>query len=106
MSRTDFEFKITERALKKDIPILGICGGHQLINVIFGGTLIQHIPDALDSKINHEQTNPRDEASHFCKHKKRHKIIYIVKSEKMYVNSAHHQAVNKIGKKTDSLCFL
>ena len=104
-SRTDFEFKLTERALKKDIPILGICGGHQLINVIFGGTLIQHIPDALDSKINHEQTNPRDEASHFVNIKKGTKLFDIVKSEKMYVNSAHHQAVNKIGKKLIASAF-
>ncbi len=104
-NRTDFEFKLTKQALKKDIPILGICGGHQLINVIFGGTLIQHIPDALDTKINHEQTNPRNEASHFINIKKGTKLFNIVKSKKMFVNSAHHQAVNRLGRKLVASAF-
>ena len=40
--RTDFEFEITKKSNKrKKIPVLGICGGQQLINVVFGGTLIQ-----------------------------------------------------------------
>ena len=43
------------------MPILGICGGQQLLNVVLGGTLIQHIPDTVNTKINHEQTNPRDQ---------------------------------------------
>ena len=41
--RTIFEKKICEKSLIKNIPILGICGGHQLINVCLGGTLIQDI---------------------------------------------------------------
>ncbi len=104
-NRTNFEFKLTEIALKKNKPVLGICGGQQLINVIFGGTLIQHIPDALDTKINHEQTNPRNEASHFVNIKKKTKLYEIVKSEKMFVNSAHHQAVDKVGKKLIASAF-
>ena len=97
-SRTEFEFKITNNALKKEIPILGICGGQQLINVVLGGTLIQHIPDVLDSNINHEQTNPRNQASHYVSIKTNTKLFKIVKSTKMFVNSAHHQAVDKLGK--------
>ena len=56
--RTEFEFKITEEAIKIGLPILGICGGQQLLNVVLGGTLIQHIPDEVSSKINHEQKIP------------------------------------------------
>ena len=55
-NRTNFEYKLTSKALKKDKPVLGICGGQQLINVVLGGTLIQHIPDAIETKINHEPT--------------------------------------------------
>ena len=49
--------KLLKKQLK-NMPILGICGGQQLLNVVLGGTLIQHIPDTVNTKINHEQTNP------------------------------------------------
>ena len=42
--RTEYEIKICERSLKRNIPILGICGGHQLINIVYGGSLFQDIP--------------------------------------------------------------
>ena len=96
--RTNFELKIATSAIKKNIPILGICGGEQLLNVIFGGTLYQHIPDEFQTKINHEQTNPRDQASHNINIIKKSKLFSIVKTSKMFVNSAHHQSVKKIGK--------
>ncbi len=97
-SRTDFEFKITKKAIKNKIPVLGICGGQQLINVVLGGTLVQHIPDITNSNINHEQPNPRNEPSHTVHIKKNTMLFNSVKSTKMFVNSAHHQAVDKLGK--------
>ena len=76
--------------------MLGICGGQQLINVVLGGTLLQHIPDVIDSDINHEQPNPRNEPSHFVHIKKKNTILFnFVKCSKMFVNSAHHQAVDR-----------
>ena len=42
--RTEFEKSATEGALERDMPVLGICGGQQLLNVVLGGTLIQHVP--------------------------------------------------------------
>ena len=95
--RTDFEYEITKEAIKKNLPLLGICGGQQLLNVVLGGSLIQHIPDSVNTKINHEQKNPRDEGSHNVKIKKNTKLYEITKVEKMFVNSAHHQAVNVLG---------
>ena len=55
--RTKFEIKIAKLALKKNKPILGICGGQQLLNVVLGGTLIQHIPDEIEGALLHEQQN-------------------------------------------------
>ena len=62
--RTAFELAITRAALQRDVPLLGICGGQQLLNVALGGTLIQHIPDAVPDGLPHEQPNPRTEPGH------------------------------------------
>ena len=96
--RTEFEFAITKEALKFDIPVLGICGGQQLLNVVMGGSLIQHIPAKIKTKTNHEQKNPRNQPSHSVKIIKNTKLSRITKKSSMYVNSAHHQAVEKLGK--------
>lgn len=63
-NRTNFELLAAEIMLKQNKPILGICGGEQLINVLYKGSLIQHIPDEIKNPIEHEQKNPRNEAGH------------------------------------------
>ena len=45
--RTAFEFGVTRGALAANKPVLGICGGQQLLHVVLGGKLIQHIPEAV-----------------------------------------------------------
>jgi len=62
--RTKFEWAITQGCVDAKKPILGICGGEQLLNVILGGTLIQHIPDSIENALEHEQKNPRTEPGH------------------------------------------
>ena len=62
--RTDFEAAIVNGALARDMPVLGICGGQQLLNVVLGGTLYQHIPDEVPRALEHEQPNPRTEPGH------------------------------------------
>ena len=97
--RTNFELKITEIAMQKKIPVLGICGGQQLLNVILGGSLYQHIPDEYETKIAHEQKNPRDQASHWVDILTNSKLFSITKKKKMFVNSAHHQSIKTVSKK-------
>ena len=96
--RTNFEMKICEMSLKKNLPILGICGGEQLLNICFGGTLIQDIKKYNKNSLEHEQKNPRNETSHSVEIKKQTKLFEIIKDSEIQVNSAHHQAVNKLGK--------
>ena len=94
-NRTKFELNLFKSCLKKNIPILGICGGEQLINVALGGTLIQHIQS---KEISHEQLTPRNRTSHDVTIKTNTKIYSIINKSVIKVNSAHHQAVDKIGK--------
>ena len=96
--RTNFEVDIFQRFLLTTKPILGICGGEQLMNVASGGSLIQDIDKSIKTTIYHEQKNSRDEVSHEISIKRNSKLYKIVKSKKIEVNSAHHQSVNTLGK--------
>ncbi len=96
-TRTAFEIEITREALGRDLPVLGICGGEQLLNVVLGGTLIQHIPDEIEGALAHEQPNPRDEAGHEVTIVEGTVLHGIVGGGPLLVNSAHHQAVKETG---------
>ncbi len=93
--RTAFEWAITKQAIERNIPILGICGGQQLLNVVLGGTLIQHIPDTIANPLAHEQPNPRTEPGHTVAIKEDTLLHRIAGERVLHVNSAHHQAVGK-----------
>ena len=99
--RTRFEWAITEGALNKNIPILGICGGHQLINVILGGTLLQHIPDDIKNPLEHQQRlagTPQGQPHHDVEIIKGTMLHKITGSLRYKTNSSHHQAIKKLGK--------
>ena len=95
--RTAFEWAITEAALARDLPLLGICGGQQLLNVVLGGDLIQHIPDAVPGCLAHEQPNPRTEPGHAVEVAAGTILHRIGGAERLEVNSAHHQAAGATG---------
>jgi len=92
-SDTAFELSITRLAVEADKPVLGICGGQQLLNVALGGTLIQHIPDEVPDALAHEQPNPRTEPGHMVRLAAGTLLRRIAGTEEVAVNSAHHQAV-------------
>jgi putative glutamine amidotransferase len=91
--RTQFELALTKAMLDANKPVLGICGGMQLINVLLGGTLIQHIPDEAPSHINHVQEQERHIPQHTV-HIKDHTLLHrLVGGGAVPVNSIHHQAI-------------
>lgn len=95
--RTEFELAVTRQALERDLPVLGICGGQQLLNVVLGGDLIQHIPDEVEQALAHEQPNPRDQAGHEVTVVEGTILHGICQAKTLAVNSAHHQAVKSVG---------
>jgi putative glutamine amidotransferase len=95
--RTAFELALTRAALARDLPVLGICGGQQLLHVALGGRLIQHIPDEVAGALAHEQPNRRDEPGHAVRIAPGTLLHGICGCEEMQVNSAHHQAAKDPG---------
>ncbi len=94
--RTTFELALTRLAVARDVPVLGICGGQQLLHVVLGGTLIQHIPDEIYAPLAHEQPNPRDEPGHKVRIVRGSRLHAIVDADELCVNSAHHQAAKDV----------
>ena len=103
--RTYFEIEIFKKFLQTSKPILGICGGEQLMNVATGGDLIQDINTSIETRIKHEQINPRNEVSHEIKIKSNSKLFQIINKNKIKVNSAHHQSVKKTGENFTASAF-
>jgi putative glutamine amidotransferase len=95
--RTAAELALLRGALGRDMPVLGICGGEQLLAAALGGRLIQHIPETLPDALAHEQPNPRHEPGHPVAIRPGTLLARIVGAETMQVNSAHHQAVREVG---------
>ncbi len=96
--RTAAEQALTEGALARNLPVLGICGGEQLLAVVLGGSLIQHIPDTVPNALQHEQPNLRHEAGHRVAVTPGTLLHRIVGASTMQVNSSHHQAVRDPGR--------
>lgn len=94
------QLQILEIFLKWNKPILGICKGLQIINVHFGGTICQHIKNAG----NHEWKG--QDQFHYVYHIgcSRTDFFYQLYGSSVFVNSAHHQAVQKLGKKLLPVC--
>ncbi|MBE5867693.1 MAG: gamma-glutamyl-gamma-aminobutyrate hydrolase family protein [Lachnospiraceae bacterium] len=85
------QLQAMEYAVNAQIPILGICKGLQIINVYFGGTLVQHMPEAEKHAYNqgdrfHETVIPPQS------------ILHAIYGDSAVVNSAHHQCIKKTGK--------
>ena len=62
--RTAFESALMQAALRRNLPVLGICGGMQLLHVLLGGTLFQDIRRELPSARDHEQQHDRSQPAH------------------------------------------
>jgi putative glutamine amidotransferase len=95
--RTTAELALLQGALRRNMPVLGICGGQQLLAVALGGTLIQHIPDSVPDALEHEQKTSHYEAGHEARIIPGTRLYEIV-GPRMQVNTSHHQAVKDPGR--------
>lgn len=99
----EFEFKVLKFCLEKKLPIMGICRGHQLINVYLGGSLIQDIPSLYhaETMVIHRVRKKGKKVSLPCYHPvnvEKESVLYqVIPRKTLRVNSFHHQAVKKLG---------
>lgn len=98
--RDSFEIPLSRGAVAQDLPLLAICRGVQVLNVAGGGTLVQDIPTALDSRLDHAVNVPKDQIAH---------SVHVMPGTRLAqalgastdlatcdVNSRHHQAVGRL----------
>ncbi len=95
--RTEFELNLTRLALKRNLPLLGICGGAQALNVALGGTLYQDIATQLPEAIEHQQSAKKYSGGHRVRIKPGTRLAKIMKRQILEVNTTHHQAVKGLG---------
>jgi len=93
--RTGTELALLRAALAGGLPVLGVCGGMQLLNVALGGTLYQDLP--ADAGIRgHEQPPPKDVPTHDVDVVEGTRLAALVGAGRLRVNSTHHQAVRAV----------
>jgi putative glutamine amidotransferase len=93
--RDRFELALAHAALERDMPVLGICRGMQLLNVACGGTLVQHLPDLLGHD-DHRHT-PGAFGDHEVRLQEGTLAARAVGGERSAVKSHHHQGVDELG---------
>lgn len=87
---------LMKRALETGMPVLGICRGHQLLNVAMGGTLIQDIPTQYTTLLSHRQKNSNPECLQSVTLKAGSKLCKLLGKRRIMVNSFHHQALKDV----------
>jgi len=90
------ELQIAKMALQKDLPVLAICRGIQVLNVSQGGTLYQDIPTQVQESINHTQKADRKINTHSIRIEANSYLYNIFRRKQIWVNGKHHQAIKDL----------
>jgi putative glutamine amidotransferase len=93
--RDEFELELLRHARERAMPVLGICRGIQLVNVAYGGTLVQHLPEVTE--LDHEQLDVWDAVAHRVEIAPGSRLARVMGTTELDVNSVHHQAVDRLG---------
>ena len=92
-----FELALARAADDRGMPVLAICRGAQLLNVVRGGTLHQHLPDVVGTGIEHRQSVDGSQPTHGVTLERSSGLTRVLGAETVQVNSFHHQAIDRLG---------
>lgn len=95
--RTRLELALLDAAVRRRMPVLGICGGLQLMNVARGGSLWQDLPSQRPSTVSHSQTWTKDLAGHDVDVVVGTRLAALCGAGLLGVNSTHHQGIKAVG---------
>lgn len=96
VDRDGFEVALARSALARNLPLLGICRGMQILNVAVGGTLQQHLPDMLGH--DRHGSSPGKYSRHDVVLAPETLALGVAGAERFAVHSFHHQGIGRIGK--------
>lgn len=96
--RDRLELALARRAVDAGLPTLGICRGCQVVNVALGGTLIEHLPDAVGERVLH-RTPDRQPTRHGVTVKAGSLLARVLGTESLEPSSWHHQAVRAVAQR-------
>jgi len=98
--RDRFEVPLSRAAVERDVPVLAICRGVQVLNVASGGTLVQDIPSAVTSDLEHSIDVPKDQIAHDVRVTDGTRLAEALGPgtplDTCSVNSRHHQSVGRV----------
>jgi putative glutamine amidotransferase len=95
-ARDEMELAAVRQALARDMPVLGICRGCQVLNVALGGTLWQDLPTELTGALGHSQNDGWHRRTHDVAPSPGSRLHEIAGGRTLHINSFHHQAVREV----------
>lgn len=96
--RDRFELALIDEARRRELPVLGVCRGIQVLNVAHGGTLFQDLPTERPNGIQHEQASSRWQVTHHVDIRPGSRVAELTGVEgSLTVTSFHHQAIKELG---------
>lgn len=96
-SRDALELRLYQKVLETEKPVFGICRGIQIMNVVMGGNLYQHLSMQIKDPLPHKDYIGKEDKEHVIEIDRKSRLNQIASTEQILVNSSHHQAVNLIG---------
>jgi putative glutamine amidotransferase len=92
------EFELVKALLKAKTPLFAICRGLQVVNVLLGGTVYEHLPEHYGEKVLHRSSDAK-QVQHKVEIEPGSLLADIVKTDEMKIASMHHQSIKNLASK-------